>query len=378
MPGIYEIWLTDDKGTRLANSRGETLLTNFLYLQATCVVSNIGSFTLRLPINFDTSLAKIDNMIQVWRAPQASRLSLWRVYFIRRRTFSTQGAQEIIELGGSDVNDLLRRRIIAAYSGTTQSEKTDFADDMMKEIVTEALADGVAPAPDAGTRVWNDLTVQGDSSSGPTLTKSFQYERLLLPSGGGALTDIAKASREAGTEVFFDIVPNNISPIAIDFEFRTYTGQPGVDRTVAGVTFDQQKGNMGSPSLIEDYTEEVNYVYSGGQGEGLLRNVRQVYDANRYGVSQWNRCEGFADARDEGTNDGVDAVGNDALSLGRPIRRFSMTPLDIEGSIFGKDWDVGDKVRARYRNEEFDSLVRGATLTVEGGRESISAITDFI
>jgi len=378
MPGTYEIWLTDDGGTRLADSQSRTLLTNILYLQATRVVSGIGSFTLRVPATFDTGLAQIDNMIQVWRAPQRSRLSLWGVYFIRRRAFSTSGAHETIELGGPCINDLLRRRIVAAYAGSSQAEKTDFADDMMKEIVTEAIADGVAPAPDAGTRVWNDLSVQADVSNGPTLTMSFAWANLLTLSGGGALADIAKASREAGTEVFFNVAPSNLSATSIDFEFRTYTGQPGTDRTIAGVTFDQVKGNMGSPSLTEDYTEEVNYVYAGGQGEGISRNVRQVYDSDRYGLSQWNRCEGFADARDEGTNNGVDAIGNDALSLGRPIRRFSMTPLDTIGAVFGTDWDVGDKVRARYRGEEFDSLIRGATITLDRGQESISAVTDFV
>ena len=142
------------------------------------IENSIGTFSMSLPPSFDASLLAPDRMVQVWRAPEGGRLSLWRVYFIRKWRFLTQGSRQVLLVWGRDSNDLLRRRIAAAFVDEAESAKTDFADDMMKEIVTEALADGVDPTPDAGTRAWPDLSVQADLGNGPTLTRSFAWQRL--------------------------------------------------------------------------------------------------------------------------------------------------------------------------------------------------------
>lgn len=211
----YELWLTDDNGLRLAQ------VTTFSSLSASQVVNQIGWFDLVLPPDYDTSLIAPDRMLQLWRQPAGGTLSLWRTYFIRRWRWQTRGGDEILIVSGPDVNDLLRRRIVAHYAGSAESTKTDFADDMMKEVVTEAIADGANPAPSAGTRVWTNLSIAADTSSGPTLTKSFPWRTLLSPSGGGVLNSIAKAAKEAGIEVFFSIEPNVVGSGSINFEFRT-------------------------------------------------------------------------------------------------------------------------------------------------------------
>jgi hypothetical protein len=315
-------------------------------------------------------------MIQIWRQPTGGRLKLWRVYFLRRWIFETLGSDDIVTIAGPDVNDLLRRRIVAAYSGSAQASKTDYADDMMKEIVTESIADGVAPTPTAGTRVWSDLSITSDVSLGPTITKSFPFKQLLNKSGQGVLPALAKAAKEAGTEVFFDIVSDVISSNSISFKFVTAINQPGQDVSDQ-VVFSQDSGNLRDPSLEYDYTEEANYVYAGGQNEGANRNVQQVYDSDRYSASQWARCEGFADARDQTTNNGVREAGRDELNNGRPRIRFRGSPIDTAGTRFGIDWDYGYKVQAKYVNIQFDSIVRAASLSVVDGEETIETRLDF-
>lgn len=288
-----------------------------------------------------------------------------------------QGSSQVIELFGPDMNDLLRRRIVAAYSGSAQATKTDFADDMMKEVVTQSLADGVAPTPTAGTRVWSNLSVASDVSLGPTITKSFPFDQLLTTSNNGVLAVIGKAAREAGTEVFFDIRPNVVASNSITFRFHTYINQPGQDVS-ANVTFDQSAGNMKEPSLEYDYTEEQNYIYAAGQGEGSARNIKQVYDSTRYGASIWNRCEGFADARNQTSDNGVTAAGNSALETGRPRVRFTAQPVDTAGTRFGIDWDFGYTVGARYLNNQFNSIVRAVTINLNSdGKEDIGARLDY-
>lgn len=332
-----------------------------------------------MPVSFDPELIapNRDRMVQIWRQPSGGRLGLWRVYFVRRRRFSTRGSQEIVEIGGPDVNDLLRRRIVAAFAGSAQAEKTDFADDMMKEVVTQSIANGVAPTPTAGTRVWSNLSVAADLSDGPTITKSFPFDKLLTTSGQGVLDVLSRASKEAGTEVFFDIVPNVVSSSSITFRFQTFTGQPGQDVSDR-VIFELPSGNLREPSLEEDYTEEENYIYAAGQGEEADRNVQQVYDSTRYSQSIWGRCEGFADARNQSADNGVREAGRDALNEGRPRIKFSAIPMDTVGTQFGIDWDFGYLVQARYKNRQFNSIIRAVVISLDDeGNETISARLDY-
>lgn len=366
----YEIWLTDDRGARLV------LLDSFLTLEASRVVGHIAFFGMSMPLSFDIGLIAPDRMIQIWRKPTGGRLGLWGVFFLRRWIFETSGSDEIVTMAGPDVKDLLRRRIVAAYSGSVQASKTDLADDMMKEVVTESIADGVKPTPDAGTRVWADLSIQADLGNGPTITRSFPFDRLLNTSGNGVLSVLAKASREAGTEIFFDIVPNVVGSDSINFQFQTFTGQPGQDVT-SQVVFEQQRGNLGDPRLEYDHIGEENYIYAAGQGEGPARNVQQVYDSTRYNASQWNRCEGFADARNQSPDDGVREAGRSRLESGRPRIRFTAIPIDTAGTRYGINWDFGYKVRAKYKNVEFDTIIRADSISVDDSGEDIGVGLEF-
>lgn len=369
----YEIWLTDDFGKRLAARNGNTLLDNIFTLRCTRVVNGIGWCRLVVPRAFDPTLIRPDYMIQVWRQPRGGTLGLWRIYFLRKWRFQTVGNERFIQLEGPGLNDLLRRRIVAYYAGSAQSKKADIAaDDMLKEVATESIADGTNPAPAAGTRVWGNLSIAPDTSDGPVITKSFPWSFLLTPNGGGALPLISKAARAAGTEVFFDVVPDVISSSSVSLQFRTYTGQRGADRTVSGTLFSDEQGNLEDPFLEFDHSQEQNYIYGGGQGQGAARNIQQVSDSDRYNQSQWNRCEGFADARNATTDDGVRESARAQMEEGRPRKRIGGTPLDVEGSRFGVDWEFGDRVRARYENEEFDAIIRTAVLEVnEDGEETV-------
>lgn len=366
----HELWLTTDTGVRIAQ------LTTSTTFQASRVTNGIGWFAMNMPLSFDINNIRLDRMIQLWRQPSGGVMSLWNVYFLRKWIFATNGSQEVVTLEGPDVNDLLRRRIVAAYSGTAQATKTDFADDMMKEVVTQSIADGVAPVPTAGTRVWSNLSIQADAGVGPTITKSFPFDKLLAGSGSGVLAVLAKAAREAGTEVFFSVEPNVVTGSSITFQFRTTVNQPGQDVT-SRVVFDQARGNMRDPSLEYDYSEEENYIYSAGQGEGADRNIQQVYDTTRYSASIWNRCEGFADARNQTSDDGVREAGRANLEGSRPRIRFTAQPVDTAGTRFGIDWNFGDKVRSRYKNVEFDTIIRAVTLSVANKRETVQARLDF-
>lgn len=371
MPRRYQLWLTNDFGARIAT------LNRAVEFSCSQVDGGIGQFSMVLPANFDINLVDApDRMVQIWRAPRGSSAkSLWRVYFVRDFGYMTQASKEFLNISGPDVKDLLRRRIVAAFSGSSQASKNTQVDDLMKEIVTESIADGIAPAPTEGTRAWADLSVQGDLSNGPIISKSFAFKQLMTESGGGLLPALAKASRAAGTEVFFDIIVKTVSSSAITFEFQTFTGQPGQDVS-ASVLFSREKGNLKNAFYSKSRRNEINYVYAAGQGHGSARNVQQVADDTRYLESQWNRCEGFADARNQSNDEGVQAAGNTKLERGRPLTRAGGDPVDTRSTRFGKHWDFGYKVGFKYRNIEFDTIIRATTITVKGNREMIRARLD--
>lgn len=371
MPGTFELWLTSDRGNRLAQ------LSQGLGFSGSKVLNNFGWLEYALPTSFDKNLLKPDRMIQLFYQPYGGPKFLWNVYFLRKIIYRTQGNRNNTTIILPDTKELLRRRIVAAYTNESQSKKTDFADDMMKEVMTEALADGVAPTPTAGTRAWANFTVDANVSLGPTISKSFPFDKLLTSSGEGVFAQIANAARNQGAEVFFDVVPSSVTSKTIAFKFITKVGIPGADLT-KDIVFSLLNGNLKDPELELDYTEEENYIYAAGQGEEDDRNVQQVYDETRFLSSAWGRIEGLADARNQDSNDSVLAAGYAKLQEGYPKIRFRAAPIDTEGTAFGLDWNVGDKVTALYENIEFHFLVRAVSLSVDAnGVVSVQSRFDY-
>ena len=375
----YEIWLTTDHGARITNEYGLIPITKPLSFTISKVVNGIGNLMMKVPITFDTDLffQNTDMMVQVWRKQDGGTKSIFNVYFIRELEYITSNGKLVIQLTGADMNELLRRRIVAYYKGSDTATKFTYADDMLKEILSEAIVDGVAPAVDDGTRVWNDLTIAADTSSGPILTQDIPFKKLLTLQGGGVFGTIVKASRAEGTEVFFDIVPDVVTSNSISFKFITKIGQPGMDRTDT-IVFSQRNNNLKQPKLKFSYLKEENYIYGLGAGKKSNRTVVQVGDSSRYNASQWNRCEGVAESRDQGDEDGVREAARAKLDATRPIRIFQASLIDTRAIRYGRDYNVGDKVKARYAGFSFDTLIRGVVLSLnENGIETIQCKPDW-
>jgi hypothetical protein len=377
----YNIYLTNDAGVRIPTSADGTLasLNTILSMEATRDANRVGTLHLRVPATFNPDLLQRDCGVQIWRAPRGGRMSLWRPYFIRRWRFSSRDGTDQVEIWGYCPNYLLTARIVANYAGEddVSAFSSEYADDAMKKIVTDSQSDSLSPATSAGTRDWDDFSVHQDLSDGPQLSFESSLKRLLTMSGAGVLPKISAASRVAGDEVFFDVAVSDVSATSIEYEFRTYTDQPGADLSSGNnrVLFSQRDGSLRNPSLEYDYTDEISYVYAGGQGVGENRNVQQVYDSDRYLASRWARREGFADARNQDIedDDAVRESGRALLNSHRGRVLFSGELVDTEATRFGADWSWGDRVVAKYRNREVDVIVRTVALVVQDGRETVVA-----
>lgn len=373
MLGTFELWLTTDTGRRLSQ------LSTGLGFQASKVVNGIGWFHYNPPKSFDRTLIRSDRMFQVWYTPRGATLGkLWNVYFLRKWKYK---GKQVESFGGPDINEILRRRIIAAKTGDPDMVTIGTniqADAMIFALVDSSTADSSTITSDYGTRDWSNFAVTTSSADGPLVTQSFQVgDRLLTFEGGGILPQIAKKAQVAGTEVFYWVVPYAVTKDSLTLTFRTWINQPGQDMTNK-VIFEEAANNLANTELEYDYSDEVNYIYATGQGEGADREVQQVYDTARIGQSVWGRIEGEADSRNQSTPDAVYGSGQTALWEGRPKIRFTGTPLDTKGTPFGTAWDVGYKVTTKFETIQFDSIIRAVTLAMDSnGKKSIDARLDF-
>lgn len=354
----WEIWLSDPSGLRLAE------LTQVGAFSLARVSDAVGAFEIELPGHVFDDFIRIDGIVEFWRTPAGGRSSLLLAGFIRQpRYLQDRNGRDMTVLSGEDSMELLTRRIVAYAAGSSQAQKTDYADDMMKAIIRENFGSS-APA-DRDVSGLN-FTVAPDLSLAPSITKAFAWKNTFA-----VLKDIAAASAENGTNLYFDLVPI-ISGEQVGFDFRTYIDQRGIDRTSTGIIFGPEWSNLEDPDLLEDYEGEINYVYSGGQGEESDREIVEVSDTTRIGKSIWNRREAFTDARNEATTAAVTAKGETELNKGKPRIRFSGTLLDMPNSRFGVDWDFGDKVLAQYRGRELSGAVLAVSISVDGyGNEKV-------
>jgi len=356
----HELWLTNDRGERIA------LLDDFTYFQGTKASNRVGQCRLYLPSTFDTSLLRIDSMIQLWRAPKGGRLSLWRPFLIQRIGYAMRGNEETIEVGGEDPNTLLRRRYVVASKGSAEADKWNQADDLMKAYVDEAMVNSTyTPVTSTGTRNYTEFTIQADLAAGPEMDHEAAFRNLYT-----TLQNIASKSRELGTDLFFDVATDLVTSSSITFQFRTYIGKMGADLS-SQVVFDQAYGNFVNPFYERDWTNVQSFIYAAGQGPGVLRHIYETIDIARLYLSKWGWREGFQDARSADTEEEVYTAGFKALEKARPIQRFGGQPIDTDGTQYGVDWHYGDLVRARYRDIDVKCMVDAVTLTIEDAKETI-------
>lgn len=374
----WEIWYCDPQGWRMGLL---DMVGDFTVVRS---ANTVGGFALTLPYREEygnppypdvAQLIGLDNIIEFWRSPGAGQLKHVFTGFLRKWEYFEREGQLFVKLSGPDTLDLLDRRIIAYYAESSESTKTDYADDMIKEMVAENMGSGADDYSGSGSArdlSGYDFTIAADRSAAPSITKAFAWRNLLL-----ACQDVALASASNDTDLYFDIVPMLQSDQRLGFEFRTYINEMGMDRTLTSlnpVFFGREYGNLTNVNLTYDYTEEMNYIYAGGQGEEAARNIQTRYDSDRIGKSIWNRREGFADARNADTNAGVQATGDEVLAEAAPRLTFRADLIDTSQARFGIDWNYGDKIECSFLGQQFVGMVKAIQISVNvQGKENIMA-----
>lgn len=368
MGALYEVKFgAQADGTRIVED------VDFIRLRWGRAVDDAGYFELEISGGlFQPWWFAKDNRVEVWRqaAPPAGPWQLLMVGFMRTIKRELQGALETVTISGPDSLYLLGSRIINATRNSTDAKKTGAADDLMKALVRKQMGE------DAVTdRDWSDygFSVEADESAGATVSIRANHENLL-----DVLREIAEKSRQKqregdGTAIYFDVV----NPTPTTFEFQTFAGLRGVDRSwgsgVNPVILSVENDTLRSATLIRDYTDEITYVYSAGLGQNNVRAVTEVYDDARLGESVFSRREWLEDARSALTEDERTDVGQKALEQRKPVFKFTGEIVDQPGLMFGQDWGLGDRVTAIVSGEQYDVEVWAVLGEVDqDGRETLT------
>ena len=303
---------------------------------------------------------KVDQIFEVWRTKNnTDGLQNETAYFVRDWEFYRDSeGREFVTVFGYDANYLLDGAIVGYAAASAQSQKTANADNMIKAIVSENLgADAVAAR--------QKITVAGDLSAAPSITKGFSWRNVLK-----VCQEIAEKSTEDGTYLVFDVVRTNPAT----FELRTYTGQRGNDhgRYSSDVRLvGKQYGNLEGEKLGTYHSDEVNYVYVGGEGEEDAREIVERTATARVNASAWNRREAFRDARNTKTTAGLQAEGDAVLDARSPKQVMTGRLRDTAGMRYNIEYGFGDIVSVEAFGYFVDCHVATVrqTVTPEAGEQ---------
>jgi len=361
MPSAYQVKILTPYGVQLA------AVDDFIKLQMTRKINDVGAFSMTLPQKYN-DLANADNMIEIWRKAERGTWKLWgdtRFFLQNKKLYSGSNSEKLLDISGQDAIGLLARRGVSYYSGSAQSEKVAVAaDNLLKDIVDENFG---ASATDTARSIATYLTIQPDFTLAPVLSKDFAWRNVLE-----VLREIAQTSTGAGTYLAFDVVATENSM----FEFRTYTGQRGIDKRFSGtnqqvVILSEDNGSLGSAALEENYLDEKTFVYALGQGEGAARAYSSSSDAARIGISPFGRIEIMRDSRSTGDTTSLTGEAFAALKEYKFKRIFSGKFLDTLAYRYGVEVEWGDRVTAQYANQTFDVLLDIVSITMQAGKETI-------
>jgi hypothetical protein len=376
----YEMWVCDAAGRRIFQiTIQEPRGWEFEYVK---VVNGVGKFTLKYPAILRGKSILTDNQIQFWRAgPSTTRpmrldfLGFLRYYKYRQ----DKDGRRWTDIKGHDTNGLLGRRIVAYADGTAQATAATIeADDGMKDIVNENLHAG-ATDTDRDISALSEITfnIDADLTDGPVADSTFAWRRVT-----DVLEEFNELSYTGGTEVFYELKAANIDPITeqVTYQFRTYTGQPGIDRTditkyTQRAILSENNGNLINQFYESDARKEQNYIYAVGPAEGENRDVEELSDQTRINASIFNRIEGYADASNvdpDNETAEIQDVGNEHLARHRPRIRAGGRVLNSTFFSYGQHWGHGDKVTIDVFDKQFDGIIRVTELKVKDGLEEVT------
>lgn len=370
MTSLYEVNLYNHTGILQRN------FTDWESLSFTQRINAAWNHTIRFSCNIESEAADyILNTIEddwIFEIEQVDLITglKTRVYEGLHRTVVdqlTKAGRVILNLYGSGYTELLKRRLVEPLPGYEHNKKTGVAETIMKEFVRESAIE-----PENAERVIVGLSNQEDVGYGNIAEYSARYTQ--LP------TVLKRLAEQGGVD--FGVIRPDTAPRGT-FEFVVLPIW-GVDRRVGNIDgrppiiFSTGLGNMVIPIFSRNSSEEINYVYVGGQGQGLDRRVIEMGNDAAIGRSPWNRREDFLDARQESTDEGLITSGMSELETRKVRESLTFDVRQTESVRWNRDWGLGDIITSYHRGRRFDKKIVEVSINIspemgeEDERETLS------
>lgn len=260
----------------------------------------------------------------------------------------------IFNLYGAGYTTLLNRRVVLPTYGLEHNSKSGYAETVLKGYVYDSAMGILDP-----DRAIQGLTIEGDASSGLSVEYNIRY--ILLS------TVVENISNDGLVD--YGIIGSD-PPGEFELQVRPIWGTDRRKGTADPMIFAMSQGNMTIPIYSKNASEEKNYVYVGGQGQGVDRDIEEVSDLDAIAESPWGRKESFTDARHEDNADGLISDGRAYLEYNKTIHTLSFNVRQSLGTRWLRDWTLGDYVTAVYAGEDFDSQISEVGVVVVASSES--------
>lgn len=362
----YQLTLRTAKGALLG------LLGSPIQMTISLVEGGVGVLDILLPPTFDNLLFGDDDLLLDNRIEVGRRVGTGPYKLLADAVWFTEygeqlyGSQRLTRILASHANVLLKRKIVAYNSGSSQADKSALtADNVMKDIVDENLG---AAATNGDRNLSTYLSIAADLTAGQLVSKAFARRNVLL-----VLQELAQASANLGTYVTFDIVSTGTTTL----EFRTYTGQRGIDHRDPGgnppLKVGPAYGNLTNAKIVFDHLGEITYVSAGGQGEGSARVVGAGSEPLRLNSGPFRLIEYFADSRTSSDATQLNDEANAVVRTLRPLIYVTGELQDTRGFNFGLDYEWGDYITAVVGKWVVDCRLSSMTISLQDGKETIRA-----
>ena len=226
--------------------------------------------------------------------------------------------------------------------------RTGAAGDVIKEYVTY----NAGPLARA-TRKWSPLSVAAANGVGGSVTGRARFENLL---------DLCQKLALDGGDIQFYFS-------GTELECKTQT-----DKTTS-VIFSRELDNVSNISRRVE-APVSNYIYAGGQGEGILREISETQDSQS--ALDYGRIEEFYDYR-QGTGAELYTAALGRLQEKKAKSAIEVITVNTPSVQYGRDYDIGDIVKIVVGdNETYDHAVREVKIDLTPEGEQISEEIVFV
>ena len=373
MAARYLVHLRDQAGALVG------VIAEWVSLRYTSRVNAVGEFELRLDqSNPNIDAFVLDGQVEVRRQDLAAHPVIEQYTdfggFHRTTSYETDpDDDDIFRSIGVSYEHLLARRVVAYDTASAGAAKSGPGETVMKAYVDEnggplstllngRRTGGVFPGFSIGADAGGGGVWVGDRASRRVID-------VLREISDATDVDFRVANTGAATWVF----QAQAAPIGED---RTVTGlDPATGLNAAGnvpVIFSLAAGNMGAPAFTTSRVNEKTIAIVLGQGIQSDRIVTVVISTAQVD-SPWNAIEAIFNANEESSPLGLATLGAAKLNALQARESFGFNILQQPGTLYGRDYFVGDLITARYLT--FERSIKIAAVTVEsiGGVESLSA-----